>query len=245
VTYSFSPLRKVYIRHKEAHPDSPNTFAALDGFQQLGVETAPFYGFGDIETFEDLGPEVAIVGFVGDVQAALKKMGIPSPEPIDYPEELSDWLHRDLRLTTLGAVRRSVEVAFIKPVAEKLFTGFVWRGPGIEAVRIATCADDVEIWVSTPVSFVSEYRCFVLDDEILGVKHYKGDWSRALDRVSVEAAVKAYRSSPRAYALDFGVMSNGYTALVEVNDAYALGHYGLMSVLYARLIEARWEELTR
>lgn len=245
MTYSFSPLRKVYIRFKEEHPDSPNTYAAFDGFQQLGVEVSPFYGFGDVEGLEDLGPEVGLVGFVGDVQAALAKMGIPRPAPMDYPEELRPWFHRKIERSTLGAIRRSVEPAFIKPVEEKLFTGFVWRGPGMEAVRIATCADDVEVWVSKPVKFMSEYRCFVMDDEVIGVKHYKGDWSRALDQRSVEAAVKAYRSSPRAYALDFGVMSNSRTALVEVNDAYALGHYGLMSVLYARLIAARWEELTR
>ena len=68
-------LRKVYIRYKEGCPDSPNTFAAFDGFQQLGIETVPFYGFGDIDTLEDLGPEVGLVGFIGDVWNALKKMG--------------------------------------------------------------------------------------------------------------------------------------------------------------------------
>ena len=57
--------------------------------------------------------------------------------------------------------------------------------------------------------------------------------------------MKAYKSAPRAYVLDFGATSDGETRLVEANDAYALGHYGLASVLYARLIDARWEELTR
>lgn len=245
MTYSFSKLRKVYVRFKEGHPDSPNTFAAFDGFQQLGVETAPFQGFGDIETFDDLGPEVAIVGFVGDVLTALKKMGRPKPEPMDYPDELRPWFYRNIWRSTIGEVRRSYTPVFIKPVEEKIFTGFVWRGPGAEAVKIAICEDETEIWISEPVKFVSEYRCFVLDDDVIGVKHYKGDWSRALDRLTVEKAVEAYQSSPRAYALDFGVTEYGATALVEVNDAYALGNYGLMSVLYARLIEARWEELTR
>jgi hypothetical protein len=58
-------------------------------------------------------------------------------------------------------------------------------------------------------------------------------------------AIKAFQSGPRAYSLDFGVLRTGETCLVEVNDAYALGHYGLQSVLYARMIDARWEELTR
>jgi hypothetical protein len=44
--------------------------------------------------------------------------------------------------------------------------------------------------------------------------------------------------------LDWGVTDTGETRLVEANDAYALGYYGLQSVLYARMIDARWEELT-
>jgi len=238
-------LRKIYIRYKEDLPDSPNTFAALDGFRQLGVETVPFYGFGDVETLEDLGPEVAIVGFVGDVHTALKKMGRPLPVPMDYPEELRPWFRREIKQTTLTLAKRSLDPIFLKPVEEKLFTGFIWRGPNAEAVRLATVDGEARVWTSEVVKFVTEYRCFVLDDDVIGVKHYKGDWGTALNRADVEMAVHDYQSSPRAYSLDFGVTADGLTTLVEVNDAYALGHYGLPSVLYARLIEARWEELTR
>lgn len=237
-------LNKVYIRFKEQHPDSPNTFAAFDGFQQLGVETAPFYGFGDIEQIKDLGPEVGIVGFVGDVQQALKQIGKPLPAPMDYPEELRPWFRRKIWKTTLTEAKRSLAPLFIKPFEEKIFTGFVWRGPNGEAVRLATCEPETPVWASEVVEFASEYRCFILDGEILGVRHYKGNWAIGLNRTEVEAAVNAYTSSTRAYSLDFGVM-DGKTTLVEVNDAYALGNYGLPSVLYARLIEARWEEMTR
>lgn len=36
---------------------------------------------------------------------------------------------------------------------------------------------------------------------------------------------------------------DGRTLLVEFNDAYALGHYGLPSIQYAKLISARWAQL--
>jgi hypothetical protein len=239
-------LRKVYIRHKEACPDSHNTFAALDGFQQMGVETAPYYGFGDIEQLGDLGPEVGLVGFLGDIWAALKVLGLPKPKPLDYPEELMGWMGRRVWKATLGQIRRSVEPTFIKPMdEEKLFTGFIWRGAGMEAVRIAQCDDDVGVWCSEPVEFVSEHRVYIKDDEILGVYRYKGDWSVVPDRLAVTTAVKAFRSSPRALSLDFGITKDGKTLLVEANDGYALGNYGLVAPLYAQLLEARWEELTR
>lgn len=242
----FSTLRKVYVRFREDHPDSQNTFSAQCGFRERGVETAPFYWVDDIDKLDDLGPEVGLVGFVGDVWAALKKMGRPLPVPTDYPEELAPWMGRRVWRSTLGNARRLVEPTFIKPAAsEKLFTGFVWRGAGMEAVRVASCEDDVEVWCSEVVDFSSEHRVYVKDDEILDVRRYKGDWGTAPDRKTVEDAVQAWKSSPRGCSLDFGVTSDGRTLLVETNDGYALGNYGMTDTLYAQMLEARWEELTR
>jgi hypothetical protein len=239
-------LDKVYIRFKEQLPDSHNTFAAWEGFRELGVEIAPYYGFGDVETLEDLGPQVGIVGFLGDVWQALQKIGKPRPTPFDYPEELSPWMGRKVWKSTLGAIRRTITPVFIKPMEEKLFTGFIWRGGGMEAVRIATCPDDAPIWVSEIVTFVSEHRVYVKDQQILDVRRYKGDWGKAPHRNVVENAIKAFEASAtRAYSLDFGITDQGETLLVEANDGYALGCYGMQPVLYAQMLEARWEELTR
>jgi hypothetical protein len=237
-------IRKAYIRHREAYPDDANTFAALEGFRQLGVETAPFYGFGDIDGLGDLGPEVAICGYVGDAFAALDLIRLPRPEPIDYPSELERYLGRKVWASTLDKAEAGV---FVKPVRHKIFTGRVWSGS--IADRLATagatgCEPDEPVWCSELVTFVSEYRCFVLEDQILDVRRYNGDWSRAPDRGTVTAAVMAYGSSPAAYALDFGVTEDGRTLLVEANDAFATGCYGLHPVLYARMISARWEQLT-
>jgi hypothetical protein len=237
-------LHKVYIRYKEDLPEDRNAFAALEGFRQLGIETAPFYGFGDINTLNDLGPEVGITGFVGDTLNALTKLGIPHPSPMDYPEEIQECLGRRVWKTTMGEVRGTTQPVFLKPFQHKAFTGFIYRGPTREAVRTSLLSDEDPVWCSEVVNFVSEYRVYVKDGEILGAYLYKGDWSHALDRWTVEGAVRAYKSSPRAYSLDFGI-TQGYTRLVEANDSFALGNYGLPSPLYAQMIEARWEELTR
>lgn len=237
-------LSKVYIRHKEAYPDTHNTLMALEGFQQLGVETAPFYGFGDIDTL-DLGPEVGIVGFVGDTLNALTKLGIPHPDPIDYPWELEEFLGRKVWRSTMGEIRGTTTPTFIKPYHEKKFTGFIYRGATAEAVRTVLLPDDEPLWCSELVTFVAEFRTYVKDDTVLGCHRYKGDWGVAPDRTTIERAVYAYKSSPRGLSMDFGVTDDGRTVLVECNDGYALGNYGLPNPLYAGLLEARWEEMTR
>lgn len=63
----------------------------------------------------------------------------------------------------------------------------------------------------------------------------------------VTDAIQQFESSdhaPCAYALDFGLIKDRGPALVEFNDATALGCYGLEDELYTELIVQRWLELT-
>lgn len=239
------PIHTAYCRYDGDLPASINGAVALQGFDALGMEIVPFYGFGDVETDVDCGPEALVHGYIGDVHAALQKLGLPLPPSLDYPEELREFLGRRFWEGPLGEVRdRNHAGIFVKPQEQKLFTGFVWQGTKANRLRLATYPDETPCFFSDVVNFVSEYRCFVLDGRLVGVRHYKGDWSKAPARSPVEAAVGAYKAAPRAYTLDFGVTIDGQTLLVEVNDGFAMGAYGLHPEVYARMIEARWEELT-
>lgn len=194
-------IRKAYIRHREALPENVNNYTAWHGFQQLGVETAPFYGFGDVETLEDIGPEVAVLGFVGDALAALKKIGAPEPKPIDYPEALESFRGRRIWQSTLDAVAVGT---FVKPMRHKLFTGRVWTGS--VADRIATegalgVEPNEPVWCSEVVEFVAEFRAFVLEDRLLDVRRYRGAWWMGPAKEVVERAVMAHSDAPAAYAL--------------------------------------------
>jgi hypothetical protein len=71
--------------------------------------------------------------------------------------------------------------------------------------------------------------------------------SVGVDEAVITWAIRSLDSageSTAGYALDLGVLTDGRTALVEWNDGYSLGSYGLESGLYAELIMARWCELT-
>lgn len=239
-------LRKVYIRYKEDLPESEMMFSALEGFYLRGVEHAPFYGFGDIQDLVDLGPDVGVVGYVGDVWRALRKLGKPKPEPVDYPDELEPWLGRTLERAVLGDVRNQTNAGvFVKPVNHKVFTGFVLTGSFDDAVRLAPYPPDEPVWLSPVVEFVSEYRVYLLRDEILGCHYYRGDWSAAPSRSEVEAMVEAWGSKPVACTIDVGVDPDGRTLLVECNDGYSFGNYGMICTKYARMLEARWQEMVR
>ena len=53
-----------------------------------------------------------------------------------------------------------------------------------------------------------------------------------------------YEGFPKAFALDFGVLSTGEVALIEMNDAFSIGKYnGIDDETYAKFVITRWEEL--
>lgn len=238
-------MQKAYIRYRdEQHPATGCTWDAWDGLHKLGIETVPFYGFGDLAS--DFSDEVMVVGFVGDVLNALRNMGKDPPERMDYPLDLQRFFGREIYRSTLGEVRFNSKKVFIKPdKEEKLFTGIVWDNSPTARRHIVTEPDNLTVWVSEPVNFVSEFRCYVLEGEVLDVRRYKGIWAIHPDKDTVMEMVASFSSAPVAYSLDVGVLEDGSTRLVEINDAYALGNYGLNNTLYARMLIARWEQLVR
>lgn len=237
---------KFYIRHREQYPETEVMFYAWLGMDLLNVETKPFYWFEDIDKLDDLSPEVGVAGWLGDVWQGLKKLGRPIPPPLDYPDELREFLGRDVRKTTLNEVRESTTPIFVKPQEHKAFTGFVWTGDSESRRRVVTQPYSTPVWVSPPIKIVVEYRAFHLYESVIDCRKYKGDWSVAPNRDVIDAARRAYRkNAPAAYCTDWGVTDTGQTVLVEANDGLSFGHYGLPPVSYARMLAARWHQLAR
>jgi len=240
-------LEKAYIRFRENLPDNQNTHAAAEGFAMQGVEIVPFYGFGDInlKNMPELGERAIICGNIGDVWEALKAIGKSVPTPVDYPEHLRWMLGREVQKVTLEEARGMVERKFLKPVQQKLFTGFIWDPSDPRCrLNVAVYPPETPCWVAEEINIVSEWRCFIKHHAIVGVKHYKGDWTRAPSADQLGVAVTLGRAvMPNAYCLDLGVTDAGKTILVEATEGYAVGCYGLASLVYARFLETRWEQL--
>lgn len=237
---------KMYIRYADDLPATEPHAVAERGLRERGIQTVPFYGSDDIEDERrtpDLGPDVGVAGYIGDVWRALDRLGVPRPPKLDYPDALRRFLGRRLERMSLREVRNANRKMFVKPVRQKLFDGFVCEGNFHDQIRLAPYPLEEECWVSDAVHFVAEYRCFVLRGEVLDARRYRGDWGVTVDRKRVELAVRSWERAPCAYTLDFGVTDDGRTLLVEANDGFALGTYGLAPALYAQMLEARWKEM--
>ena len=237
---------KAYIlKNKDGEFASANCAIAYDGFRKMGWETC-FFKRSDDPRLPDLKRSDVVVGFIEDVNQALLKLGIESPPEINYPAELVSFLGRKIWRSQIDYIAKHPESwnIFIKPATlAKKFKGRLLTS----AKDLISCGDefeDTEIWCSEPVNFLAEWRCFVRYGEILGVKSYYGDWRVHLDPQVIEDAIAAYTSAPAGYAADFGVTDRGETLLIEVNDGYSIGAYGLFPPDYARLLTSRWAQMT-
>lgn len=238
-------MRKVYLE-KNSGPTSEfvsvNTYTAWQGFHLLGYECIPFT-WDQIE-YLDINKDTIVNGWIRSARRAFEILGCPGPMEVSYPTELVDYTGRKIWESTLGEIRQYEPKVFIKPLeGHKLFNGHVRTGELKDLIYTASYPDETKILVSEVVNFVTEYRGFVLDDKLIGWKHYHGDFKKMPDVSVVQKAIMAYGTAPRAYSIDFGLDIDNRTLLVEVNDAFSLGCYGLDSVLYARMIEARWDEI--
>lgn len=235
---------QAYLQRKGGELTNANTFNANEGLRLLGVETIGLEAH-ELETLP-LSKDTLVCGYVGIVHRALERLGVPLPQLHPAPPALASFYGRSIRATTLGEVRSLAAPIFVKPLyRHKAFTGHVRRGELDDLNRTALLEDDFDVRVSDVVDFVSEWRCFILRGQCVGAKPYAGD-VRAISpdwRVLDGSLVALGKSLPAACSIDLGITREGATLVVEMNDGYALGAYGLAPVPYAQMLEARWLEI--
>lgn len=170
-----------------------------------------------------------------------------------YPKSLRPYLERNIWENTtkqlLVESRNENNLPlFIKPKSTtKLFTGFVIHS-NLDCYKLESISKKTELYCSNIVQWISEYRIFVNQSKIVGIKNYDGDPKIQLDLKIVEKAIQDFENSEEktaAYAIDFGILDNGKTAFVEWNDGFALGSYNLDKEIYTDLVLTRWQEILK
>jgi hypothetical protein len=237
---------KAYIQtDKKGNFYNVNAFIANEGFEHLGWETHKYWL---VDEIEDNDPATLVVGGIGNVRKRLKNVGIEKPfGEIDYPAELTKYLGRKVWTSTIEELFDNEHNwnVFIKPRNDtKKFTGKVVKEYK-DFIGLVDKSNPTEIWCSEIVTFKTEWRCFIRYNSILDIRQYKGVWDSKLDLTVVQNAVNDFKSSPSAYALDFGIDEDNHMKLVEVNNGHSLGSYGISSINYAKFLSARWAELTK
>lgn len=194
-----------------------------------------------------------IVGDIPCMNHAMKQLNIKIPVVNTYPKSLTKFLHRKVWLSTIGNLENQFQIGFCrsffaKPFeTNKKFTGRVFHSES-DLSNIGHHSKRAILICSEVVSWVSEFRVYVVNSEIREIAHYAGNEKIKPDKNIIEDAIKELDvagESFAGYGIDFGVLSTGETALVEMNEGYSLGAYDVSYKNYGDLIVARWEELLK
>ena len=235
-------MRAFILCNKDSEPYNPNIFNAYYGLRDMGFECIFFRTHQDLIDHHHLRGEI-IVGGIGIIRDRLGDFGIDIPV-VDYPDELGGYLGRIIYKSTLSEITKPEKwPVFIKSQEQKRISGRVVRGAK-DLMGIGNQEEDIKLYCSSVLDIVSEYRVFVRYGQILDCKHYWGDSMIFPDGSLIKQAISDYHSAPDSYGIDFGVLRDRRTIMIEVNDAFALGCYGLEAHLYAKFLLTRWAQLT-
>ncbi len=234
---------KVFIQvNRQKLPYSVNGYVAMAGFSQMGFEIIYFQRLAEVAALME--PADVVVGGIATVRERLSQLGIDSKE-LNYPQAIQKYLGRKIWLSDMDTINRKPELwpVFVKSVEGKKITGKVIRST-TDLIGLGSSYENPEIICSEVVDFVAEWRAYIRYGRVEGVHPYYGDWYYHYDPKVIEDCLRAYTNQPAGFSLDFGVTKEGKTLLVEVNDGYSLAAYGLSDIRYAKLLAARWAELT-
>jgi hypothetical protein len=161
---------------------------------------------------------------------------------------------REHEIITLGEAkeRAKIEKIFIKPIQIKLFTGFVLDQ------MIYSCLsglpDDTKVMAYEPFKgkILSEWRVYVHNNKMVDSRNYSGDFTISPNYNYVQSIIETYKNKlPCAYTVDIGiidypsVLSTNDNVVVEFNDFFAIGQYGMPNDEYLRLLMDRYFEIVK
>jgi hypothetical protein len=155
--------------------------------------------------------------------------------------------NRECEIITLGNAHLRVaagERLFIKPIEIKQFTGLVLDG--FRYSCLALLPDDTKVMAYKPFDseIVTEWRVYVHKHEILDSRNYAGDFTISPDYNYVHGVIEDNKQTfPIAYTIDVAVLASGEMVVVEFNDMWEIGNYGVPNDLYVKALRDRYFEI--
>jgi len=159
------------------------------------------------------------VGSVEFVLSWMKRFGVPTPKPVNVPEELFDFALRGIFNGPHYDILDILDKRFVK--SNDHIKGFK------EVIDRTYPLPEGNYQFSEEIRIESEWRAFVHKSKLVGLHNYSGDFELFPNIDTIKAMIGAYESAPIAYTLDVGVVYNHQTTFViECHDFFSCGLYG-------------------
>ncbi len=195
--------------------------------------------------FDNLIRTNVFVGSVEFMREVFKRVGL-------HDVRLPKNSNRAHSVITLGEAHRRVaagEKLFIKPIEIKLFTGLVLDGFDYSCLHGLPDDTMVMAYDAFRRKITTEWRIYIKDGEIVDSRNYAGDFTIMPNYKIVPNWIDWCKNNkfPRAYTIDVAVLEADESyienVVVEFNDMWAIGNYGLPNDLYLYLLISRYFEI--
>ena len=188
--------------------------------------------------------------FMREVYKRLGKIDVRLPRNSNRPSEI----------ITLAEAHQRVaagEKVFIKPVEAKQYgiSGLVLDGARYTILN--DVPGDTKFYAYAPFTkkLISEWRIYVHRHEMVDARNYSGDYCAIINPTYVNRVIQQNKADfPIAYTIDIGIFEDLTSVadfremenvVIEFNDMWAIGNYGIPNDLYLRLLKDRYFQITR
>lgn len=216
------------------------------------IETAQDYRLTTYEEvksgkFDNLIKTNLFVGSVEFMREVFSRIGL---EDVRVPKN-SNREHEDITLDEAHKRVAEGEKLFIKPHEIKLFTGLVLDGCQYSSLSNIPGDTIVMAYKTFDKEIMSEYRVYIKDGEIIDWKNYSGEFYLIPDISYIRGVINLNSDDnfPCCYTIDIGILdienNRRENVVVEYNDMWAIGNYGLPNDVYLKLLKHRYFEIIK
>lgn len=213
----------------------------LYGAKDHGLETR-LTSFEEVQSgkFDNIIKDNVFIGSVEFMKEVFSRIG---KTDVRVPENSN----RQFKTMTLREAKTQVkagESLFIKPFDIKLFTGFVLDKMVYSS--ISDISDDTLVMAYDVFEsrIKSEWRCYIGRDRVIDIRNYSGDMFTSPSRDYLQSVIESNKLKfPISYTIDLGILENGENVVIEYNDMWAIGNYGIDNYDYFSLLKSRYFEI--
>lgn len=201
--------------------------------------------------FDNLIRTNLFVGSVEFMREVFSRVG-KTPAPILN----SNRTHLPLTMKQVREAVANDDKIFVKPFQQKLFSGLVVDKFSISSLK--EFADDLVVMAYEPLpTILSEWRVYVMYNKIEDSRNYSGDFKIApqpWEYIWILGVIKKLGNQllSSSFVVDVGVCKlpayvtqENTCEIIEFNDMYAIGNYGVDNSMYLRMLKERYFEIMR
>ena len=91
---------------------------------------------------------------------------------------------------------------------------------------------------------ISEWRLYVHNDKLVDARNYSGEFIVSPNYEYAMTVITNNKGKfPCAYTVDIAVLESNENVVVEFNDMWAIGNYGIPNDIYLRVLKDRYFQI--